>query len=72
VGGKEVSGGDPFIYFQNTPFYTLKGALGNSRAGDFVEFEAMGECVVGVSCCTFEAGGLNGERATDVEVVVLD
>jgi len=71
-GWKEVSGGDPFNVFQNTPYYTLKGGLGSSRAGDFVEFEAMGECVVAVSCCPFEVGGFNGGRVTDVGVVVME
>jgi len=32
-GWKEVSGGNPFDCFQNTPFYALKGGLGSSRAG---------------------------------------
>ena len=48
---------DPFNVFQNTPDYSLKD-LGCSRAGDFVEFEVLGDCVVGVSACPYDVVSL--------------
>jgi uncharacterized protein len=44
---------DPFNVFQNTPYYTLK-PLGNSRKGDFVEWQVLDDAVVGVSCCPYD------------------
>lgn len=45
--------GDPFNIFQNTPYYTLK-PLGTSKAGDFIEFEALKDAVCAASACPFE------------------
>jgi len=62
---------EPFNCFQNTPNYSLK-ALGSSKPGDYVEFEALEDLVVAVSCCPYEVGGFNGGEATDVEVCVWE
>jgi uncharacterized protein len=47
---------DPFNIFQNTPKYSLK-ALGSSRPGDYVEFEALKDAVCAVSCCPYDLVG---------------
>src|SRR2546429_8956812 len=60
---------DPFNIFQNTPYYSLK-ALNASRAGDFVEFEALKHAVCAVSSCPYDEDGFNGGKVTDVAVVV--
>lgn len=43
---------DPFNIFQNTPNYSLK-PLGNSKAGDYIQFEALQDCICAVSCCPY-------------------
>lgn len=43
---------DPFNLFQNTPNYTLK-PLGCSKPGDFIQFEALLDCICAVSCCPY-------------------
>lgn len=62
----EVS--DPFNIFQNTPFYTLK-PLNPSKPGDYIEFEALDDCVCAVSSCPYDLGGFNGGVITDIAVV---
>ncbi|KAJ4374348.1 hypothetical protein N0V83_003089 [Neocucurbitaria cava] len=62
---------EPFNCFQNTPNYSLK-ALGSSRAGDFVEFEAEVGLVIAVSCCPYDIEGFNGGTITDVAIVVSE
>ncbi|KAJ9648242.1 hypothetical protein H2199_001095 [Coniosporium tulheliwenetii] len=64
----DIRATDPLNLFQNTPNYTIK-ALGSSKAGDYVEMEALRDCVVAVSCCPYEGNGFNGGRVTDVGVV---
>ena len=59
---------DPFNIFQNTPYYSLK-ALNCSRAGDYVEFEALKDAVCAVSSCPYDGHGFNGGHVTDVAVV---
>ena len=59
---------DPFNCFQNTPNYSLK-RLGSSKPGDYIEFEAMLDCVCAVSCCPYDLDGFNGGRITDIAVV---
>ncbi|KAM6511128.1 hypothetical protein FALCPG4_016130 [Fusarium falciforme] len=59
---------DPFNTFQNTPYYIMKGWMDSSKAGDFIEFEALMDSVVAVSCCPYEEGGFNGGISTDVAV----
>lgn len=59
---------DPFNIFQNTPNYSLK-RLGSSKPGDYIEFEAMQDCVCAVSCCPFDLEGFNGGRVSDIAVV---
>jgi uncharacterized protein YcgI (DUF1989 family) len=59
---------DPFNIFQNTPYYSLK-ALNCSRAGDYVEFEALKDAVCAVSSCPFDSNGFNGGCVTEVAVV---
>lgn len=59
---------DPFNIFQNTPNYSLK-RLGSSKAGDFIEFEAMKDCICAASSCPYELDGFNGGKITDVAVV---
>jgi uncharacterized protein YcgI (DUF1989 family) len=59
---------DPFNIFQNTPYYSLK-ALNCSRAGDYVEFEALKDAVCAVSSCPYDRDGFNGGHVTDVAVV---
>lgn len=59
---------DPFNIFQNTPNYTLK-PLGSSKAGDYIEFEAMQDCICAASCCPFDLRGFNGGKITDVAIV---
>jgi len=59
---------DPFNIFQNTPNYSLK-RLGSSKPGDYIEFEALQDCVCAVSCCPYDLDGFNGGRVTDVAVV---
>ena len=54
---------DPFNIFQNTPYYTLK-PLNPSRAGDYIEMEALADCVCAVSCCPYELDGFNGGEIT--------
>lgn len=63
---------DPFNVFQNTPNYSLKGNMGTSRPGDYIEFEALGDAVVAVSCCPFDLEGFNGGKITDIAVVMLE
>ena len=43
---------DPFNIFQNTPNYSLK-ALGSSKPGDYIQFEALLDCVCAVSSCPY-------------------
>ncbi|KAF2169791.1 hypothetical protein M409DRAFT_20206 [Zasmidium cellare ATCC 36951] len=59
---------DPFNIFQNTPNYTLK-PLGSSKAGDYIEFEALKDMIAAASCCPYDLGGFNGGKVTDVAVV---
>ena len=59
---------DPFNIFQNTPNYSLK-RLGSSKAGDFVEFETMQDCICACSSCPYDADGFNGGKTTDIAVV---
>lgn len=63
---------DPFNIFQNTPNYSLKGGLGCSRPGDYVEFEALDDAVVAISSCPYDLGGFNGGKITDVAVVIAE
>jgi uncharacterized protein len=44
---------DPFNIFQNTPNYTLK-PLNSSRAGDYIQLEALKDTVCAVSCCPYD------------------
>jgi uncharacterized protein YcgI (DUF1989 family) len=62
---------EPFNCFQNTPNYSLK-AMGSSKPGDYIEFEALEGLVVAVSCCPYEVDGFNGGSITDVAVVVSE
>jgi uncharacterized protein YcgI (DUF1989 family) len=62
----EVHG--PFNCFQNTPFYSLKGGLLSSKPGDYIEFEALLDCVVAVSSCPFDLEDFAGP--TDIEVAI--
>lgn len=59
---------DPFNTFQNTPYYTMKGWLDSSKPGDFIEFEALMDMVMAVSCFPYEEGGFNGGKSTEVAV----
>ncbi|KAM0230857.1 hypothetical protein ACHAPO_008913 [Fusarium lateritium] len=59
---------DPFNTFQNTPYYTMKGWMDSSKAGDYVKFQAEMDCVVALSCCPYEEGGFNGGKSTEVAV----
>jgi hypothetical protein len=59
---------DPFNIFQNTPNYSLK-RLGSSKPGDFVEFEAMQDCICACSSCPYDAEGFNGGKITDIAIV---
>ncbi|KAK8198509.1 hypothetical protein M8818_006376 [Zalaria obscura] len=59
---------DPFNIFQNTPNYALK-AIGPSKAGDYIEFEALEDSVCAVSCCPYDLHGFNGGKVTDIAVV---
>jgi uncharacterized protein YcgI (DUF1989 family) len=65
----EVS--DPFNCFQNTPNYSLK-AMGSSKPGDFIEFEALTDLICAVSCCPYDVDGFNGGNITDIAVVVSE
>jgi hypothetical protein len=66
----------PFNCFQNTPYYSLKGGLLSSKAGDFVEFEVVLEegegegVVVAVSSCPFDLEDFAGP--TNVEILIRD
>ncbi|KAF2458599.1 hypothetical protein BDY21DRAFT_340730 [Lineolata rhizophorae] len=60
---------DPFNLFQNTPLYAIKGNLLSSRPGDFIEFEALDDAVVAISCCPYDLDGFNGGKITDVAVM---
>ena len=62
---------EPFNCFQNTPNYSLK-AMGNSKPGDFIEFEAEENLIVAMSACPYTVDGFNGGTATDVEVAVWE
>lgn len=53
---------------QNTPNYSLK-PLGNSKPGDYIEFEALKDCICAASCCPYDLDGFNGGKITDVAVV---
>jgi uncharacterized protein len=66
-GYQEIA--DPFNIFQNTPNYSLK-ALNPSRPGDYIEFEALQDCVCAVSCCPYDLDGFNGNKITDIAVVL--
>ncbi|PNS16708.1 Ubiquitin-activating enzyme E1-like [Sphaceloma murrayae] len=59
---------DPFNIFQNTPNYSLK-RLGSSKAGDYIEFEALQDTICAVSCCPFDLDGFNGGVVTDIAVM---
>ena len=61
---------DPFNIFQNTPYYTIKGKLNSSRAGDYVELRAEMDTVVGVSSCPYTGDGFNGGKVTEIGVLV--
>jgi uncharacterized protein len=61
---------DPFNIFQNTPLYSVKGGLGPSRPGDFIEFESSADAVIAVSSCPYDLDGFNGGKITDIEIVV--
>lgn len=58
---------DPFNVFQNTPNYGLK-RLGSSKAGDFIQFEAMKDLICAVSSCPYDLDGVNGGVITDIGV----
>jgi uncharacterized protein YcgI (DUF1989 family) len=58
----------PFNCFQNTPLYSLKGGLMSSRAGDYIEFEVLVDCVVAVSSCPYDLNGFG--PPTDVEILI--
>lgn len=62
---------EPFNCFQNTPNYSLK-AMGSSKPGDYVEFEALERLVCAVSCCPYDIAGFNGGKITDVAIVISE
>ncbi|KAL9095816.1 MAG: hypothetical protein Q9165_001813 [Trypethelium subeluteriae] len=62
---------DPWNVFQNTPEYTLKGGLGTSRAGDYIELEAEMDVLVVGSSCPYDVDGFNGGEATDVMIEIV-
>ena len=66
--GSYVEVTDPFNIFQNTPNYSLK-ALGSSKPGDYIQFEALKDCVCAASCCPYDLDGFNGGKITEVAVV---
>jgi len=63
---------DPFNIFQRTAI-AADGKLQTleplSKAGDFVEFEAAGNCLVAVTACPQDQNPCNGWRITDIKVV---
>ena len=61
---------DPWNLFQNTPNYTLKG-LNTSRAGDYIELEALMDVLVVASSCPYDQDGFNGGEATDVMIEIV-
>lgn len=69
-GGGRLGLPDPWNLFQNTPNYSLKG-LNTSRAGDFIEVEALMDCLVVASACPFDRDGFNGGKATDIAMVIV-
>lgn len=52
----------------NTPNYTSK-PLCSSKPGDYIEFEAMADCVCAVSSCPYDMDGQAGGKVTDVAIV---
>lgn len=61
----------PFNVFQNTPFYALKGGLLSSRAGDYIEMEALGSDVVcAVSSCPWDVGDFAPPTDVMIEIRV--
>jgi uncharacterized protein YcgI (DUF1989 family) len=62
---------EPFNCFQNTPNYSLK-AMGSSKPGDYIEFEALENLVCAVSSCPYDVDGFNGGNITDIAVVVSE
>lgn len=57
-----------FNIFQNTPAYTFK-PLCSSKPGDFIEFEALVDCICAVSSCPYDMDDQAGGKVTDVAIV---
>ncbi|KAK5175676.1 uncharacterized protein LTR77_000815 [Saxophila tyrrhenica] len=56
---------DPFNIFQNTPNYSLK-PLGTSKPGDYIQFEALKDCVCAASCCPYVRSAFPATTTGDV------
>ena len=61
---------DPWNLFQNTPNYTLRG-LNTSKAGDYIELEALMDVLVVGSSCPYDQKGFNDGKATDVAIEIV-
>jgi len=65
---------DPFNIFQRTrigPNFALETLEPLSRAGDYVEFEAEGDCLVALTACPQDMNPCNGWTITDIKVVTV-
>ena len=63
---------DPLNVFQRTvikPDRSIETVEGFSKAGDFIEFEAMEDCLVALSTCPQDQNPANGWKITDLKVV---
>jgi hypothetical protein len=65
---------DTFNIFMNYPYDPKKGRFVNlepiSRAGDYVEFRAEMNCLVGLSVCPLDIGPCNGGKCTPAKVEI--
>ena len=67
---------DPINFFQNTPV-EANGAIGYgaaslARPGDKVTLRALMDVVAVGSACPMDLTGINGDRLTDIELVVRE
>lgn len=64
---------DPFNVFQRTaigPDGSLETFEPLSRPGDFIEFEAAADCLVGISACPQDLNPCNGWQVTSLKLLL--
>ena len=67
---------DPINFFQNTPVRAdgsiAYGASSVAKPGDKVVLQALVDVIAVASACAMDLTGINGDRLTDIRLVVRE